>query len=212
MWIWQCILFLTEEKEMSIGLRTLVLNADFAPVTLFPLLQTIPVEDAITRMVNGTCYVVEEYDREILQRGTGRGLKWPSVVAKADYEDIVGKLRFDRDSSVPKEYLYYRDHGRCMYCEEFVLIGKMTVDHVVPQSRGGSSEWDNIVVSCEACNLAKDNQMPVGIWRPKRKPYKPTYWQLVTNRKKYPIHVDHESWVPFLGKWDSDIIVRGLVA
>src|SRR5690348_15700631 len=100
-----------------LGLRTLVLNANYAPISLFPL-HTIPAEDAITRVFNGTCDVVAEYDRKILTPNID--IKWPSIIARNDQMKIkeVVKLR--------TESLYYRDHGVCAYCERPITINTLT--------------------------------------------------------------------------------------
>lgn len=184
---------------MTVGLTTLVLNADMEPISLLPI-EHIPVEDAVTRVLNGTCVVVDEYDRAI-KTPTLR-MNWPSVIMRkdflrADYKQIMGMTNTN---------LYYRDHGVCAYCSTPLTISGMTVDHVRPKSHAGHRQWENLVAACAACNSAKGNNMPVGEWRPKHRQYAPTYWQLLVNRKKFPITLPHESWVPYV-LWDSDILV-----
>jgi hypothetical protein len=55
----------------------------------------------------------------------------------------------------------------------------------------------------------KADKAPVGRWIPRIKPFKPTYYQLLSNRKKFPITIDHESWLEFLGDWEGNITIRG---
>tara|TARA_B110000503_G_C7011842_1_gene356041 strand:- start:241 stop:807 length:567 start_codon:yes stop_codon:yes gene_type:complete len=186
-----------------IGLRSLVLNANYMPISLFPL-HTIPVEDAVTRVFNGTCHVVESYDRKILSSSVDMG--WPSIIARSEHAKLKDLVRMRRES------LFYRDHGLCAYCEKPITISGLTYDHVIPQSKGGSSDWENIVCACGLCNTKKGNSMPVGIWKPKFAPYKPNYYQLLKARKKFPIVIDHESWVDYLGNWESDVIIKGRAA
>ena len=50
-----------------------------------------------------------------------------------------------------------RDGYRCQYCGDHA---RLTIDHVIPRSRGGSSQWDNIVTACAPCNLRKGNRLP----------------------------------------------------
>lgn len=169
------------------------------PISLFPL-HTIPAEDAVTRIVNGTCRAVFEYDRKILTPNTK--MKWPSVIARTRMKKIKESVRLSPES------LYYRDHGVCMYCEGKITINNMTCDHVVPESKGGKYEWTNIVSACAKCNTAKGASMPTGKWIPRITPIKPGYYQLLEIRKKFPIAVDHESWIDFLSGWKSDVIVR----
>jgi len=182
-----------------IGLRTLVLNNNYIPISMYPL-HHIPAEDAMTRVYNETCYVVLEYDRPILTQQTG--LKWPSVIARiaTDYVSTAVKLR--------PESLYYRDHGKCQYCHEPVTVNAMTCDHVVPQSLGGPFTWENIVTACSRCNGAKGNHRPEGRWKLPYKPKKPTYHQLLKNRRQFPITVGDINWMQFLGDWDGQVNIN----
>jgi len=182
-----------------IGLRTLVLNPDYRPISVFPL-HTIPVEDAVTRVYNETCHVVFEYDREILTNKVK--MKWPSVIARNTSDTVDEKVKLGPES------LFYRDHGLCAYCEKEITIASLTCDHVIPKSKGGKFSWNNIVSACGRCNRAKADKPPVGLWKPKRQPFKPTYYQLLANRKKFPIWVDDMNWMTFIGNWEAPVHVR----
>lgn len=181
-----------------IGLRTLVLDYNYFPISLFPM-HTLPVEDAVTRICNESCRIVFEYNRYILTPNLK--MKWPSVIARLD------RTRIKENVKLRAESLYYRDHGVCVYCEKPITFTEMTCDHVVPKSRGGRYEWTNIVSSCYDCNYAKGSQTPVGRWKPRIMPFKPNYYQLLESRKKFPITVGHESWIDFLG-WKSKVTVK----
>jgi 5-methylcytosine-specific restriction endonuclease McrA len=67
--------------------------------------------------------------------------------------------------------VFARDSWTCQYCG---TTSHLTVDHVIPRSRGGPSDWENIVTSCAPCNRRKGNRTPVeaGV-QPKRKPKAP---------------------------------------
>jgi 5-methylcytosine-specific restriction endonuclease McrA len=60
-----------------------------------------------------------------------------------------------------RENVYTRDKGRCQYCDVKVTRAEFTYDHVVPKSRGGKTEWTNVVCSCVPCNQTKKNRTPV---------------------------------------------------
>lgn len=185
---------------MTIGLRTLVLHPDYSPVNMFPL-YTIPVEEAIVRVIKGNATCVQEHDRKILTRSRS-DLYWPSVV-------VNKKTYRKRDEiQLKHETLYYRDHGLCAYCENPLTPSNITCDHVMPQSKGGPHDWTNVVASCKVCNAAKDNHLPRGKWAPKFKPFKPSVYQLIENRKKFPIVVDDDHWIDFIGPWQGRVIVR----
>ena len=189
--------------------KTLVLNPNFTPISMFPFPNgdvVIPAEDAVTRVINGTCNVVEEYDHVIKTQNPNFVMKWPSVIVRVTKEIVNNNV------SLNDEFIYYRDHGICMYCETSIPLRSMTRDHVIPKSKGGSNGWDNIVSACGRCNSAKANHMPVGQWRPLYKPFLPTYWQVLKNRRKFPIIMKDASWVPFFPTWEGEVIVKGQVA
>ena len=188
-------------ENCSTGLRTLVLNSNYMPISIFPLQAgTIPAEDAVTRIVAGTCNIVSEYNRMIKTRNLV--MKWPSVIARKDPKMVKTSVKLSTEA------LYYRDHGRCMYCEKPLTISVMTCDHVVPHSKGGDFSWENIVAACPKCNAEKGDALPKGRWVPRFAPVKPTYYELLNARKRFPIIIDHDSWMPFLGKWEAPITVR----
>lgn len=182
-------------------IRTLVLNCNYMPLSVFPL-YTINAEEAFNRLYTGSADLVLEYDRRILTPSRD-DLFWPSVIANRNgfaYSDEV-KLK--------RETLYYRDHGKCMYCEKpLEHYRKVTYDHVVPVSKGGADDWENIVAACQDCNQSKGDHLPKGKWRPRQMPYRPNYFQLLEQRKNFPIVVADESWMQFLPEWKSDVYIR----
>ena len=186
---------------MSVNLRTLVLNRNYMPISVFPL-HTIPAEDAMTRLsAPATVRVVAEYDRVIKTQNPLFRERWPSIVARVTGKPIGQRAELSRD------FLYYRDHGKCAYCAKDLTISKLTYDHVVPQCDGGPTTWENVVASCEKCNSAKGNLAAKGIWKPRQKPYKPDYWTLLGIRKTFPIVVADKQWIDFLGDWKGEIRV-----
>lgn len=182
-------------------MRTLVLNNQFLPLSVFPL-YTIPAEDAIVRYLNGKCEVVCWYDKKI-QTPSRDDLYWPSVIVNYNSNSFKKEVR------LKKESLFYRDHCNCMYCGKELTLSTLTYDHYMPKSKGGLHRWDNVVASCKDCNSKKDNK--VGKMTPKRLPWTPTFFELLDIRKKYPLKVDHEDWIQFLPHWTGDIIVKNVV-
>lgn len=183
------------------NLRCLVLNKNYVPCNLIPL-ETIRVRDAVTRVFGGSCDVVSEFDLEIKTPNKERIIKWPSIIIRKDNKMVKPRLK------MTPENLYYRDHCVCQYCEKPLTMKEYTRDHVIPESLGGKSGWDNIVISCTSCNSRKDNNMPVGEFKPKRMPYKPTYGQMVSIRKKFPLLIDSPDWMDYIGDWDGPVEVR----
>lgn len=129
----------------------LLLNADFSPVSLFPL-STLSWQDAIKAVCLDRVVPVAEYDVEVASARSRHRL--PSVVALREYVKVPRLAAFTRTN------IWLRDGGRCAYCKVPLATHEVTFDHVMPRSRGGTADWDNIVCSCSACNCRKGNRTP----------------------------------------------------
>jgi 5-methylcytosine-specific restriction endonuclease McrA len=161
------------------------------PVSVFPDLYTIPVEESIARYLNGNAEVVFWHDRFVLTPSR-HDLRWPSVIINNNTRSFKKEIKLKRST------LYYRDHCQCVYCNRDMSIHEITYDHVMPKIRGGEHKWENVSLACKECNSKKGDSLPVGKWEPKRKPYTPTFFDLLEKRKKFPIYVDDENWKQFL--------------
>ena len=77
---------------------------------------------------------------------------------------IVRLTRFDRVYHQPLRFnrrnLFARDKQRCQYCWKQLTLSQMSLDHVVPRSQGGDTNWENIVCCCVKCNTTKGNRTP----------------------------------------------------
>ena len=94
-----------------------------------------------------------------------------------------------------KVNLYIRDLYTCQYCNTPYTKNNLTLDHVLPLSKGGKTQWENIVAACGPCNTRKGNKT---VMKPVRKPYQPNYYELVNNRKKLDMQIAHPSWKEYL--------------
>jgi 5-methylcytosine-specific restriction endonuclease McrA len=78
---------------------------------------------------------------------------------------IVRLLVYDRLPRAPVKFtrrnIYARDRGRCQYCGRRFPTSELSLDHIVPRSRGGEANWTNIVCCCVACNVRKGGRLPV---------------------------------------------------
>ena len=172
----------------------LVLNADGSPFSIIPL-SVISWQDAIKLMYLGKVQAVENYSDWIIH-SQKQSLAVPAVVMTRRYFNNTTKVRFT------KQNLLYRDDFSCQYCHEEFPGSELTLDHVVPKSFGGKKSWDNIVCACGPCNWKRGHDQSI---RPKNKPHKPTYYELVNKRKKYPIWLKHPSWNNYL-QWDPNLL------
>jgi HNH endonuclease len=106
----------------------LVLNADFQPLSYFPL-SLLHWEDAVKAVVKGTHYVVEEYDRVV--RSPSIEMLLPCVLALRKYRPAPKHVAFTRFN------VFLCDRFRCQYCGGKFSSAELTFDHVLPRSRGG---------------------------------------------------------------------------
>ncbi|MEM7684196.1 MAG: HNH endonuclease, partial [Pseudomonadota bacterium] len=123
----------------------LVLNADYRPLSYFPL-SLWPWQDAIKAAFLDRVSIVAEYEIEV--HSPSIAMKLPSVVVLRDY------VRPARYPAFTRFNLFLRDEFSCQYCG---TNGEMTFDHVIPRSRGGRTTWENVVAACGRCNLRKGN-------------------------------------------------------
>ncbi|TVQ34929.1 MAG: HNH endonuclease [Geminicoccaceae bacterium] len=174
----------------------LVLNADYQPLSYFPL-SLWGWQDAVKAMFLDRVAVVSYYDREI--RSPSFRLRLPSVVALKEYVQQSHYPPFTRFN------LFLRDRFGCQYCGTRFRAEDLTFDHVVPRSRGGQTSWDNIVTACTRCNLQKGNKLPAECGMPPRtKPRRPTNYELQRAGRAFPPNYLHESWRDFL-YWDTEL-------
>ncbi len=166
---------------------TLLLNSDAQPVSLLPL-SAIEWKEAITYLWLDKVTVLEWYDDWVV-----RSERWetrvPAVIMLKQMMKRKNKPRFS------KYNVFLRDLNTCQYCGNQFGRDNLTLDHVLPVSRGGKTNWENIVTACAPCNNAKGNSTEP---RPLQDPYQPDYWDLATKRKRLDIQVRHPSWREFL--------------
>lgn len=167
----------------------LLLNADAQPVSYLPL-SAIQWKEAIMYMYHDKCTVLEWYDDWMVHSPSWE-TKVPAVIMLKDYMRQKTQVRFS------KANVYLRDQYQCLYCGCTVNRKEATMDHVLPISKGGKTNFENIVTACGPCNFAKGNSMSPK-WRPSYKPYKPGYWELVRKRKQSPFEIRHPSWHQWL--------------
>jgi 5-methylcytosine-specific restriction endonuclease McrA len=171
----------------------LVLNADYRPLSYYPL-SLWPWQDAVKAAWLDRVDIVAQYDD--VARSPSMTIKIPSVVVLRDYvkpQKQVGFTRFN---------LFLRDEFCCQYCGS---KGDLTFDHVVPRAAGGVTSWQNVVAACSPCNLRKGSQTlrQVGFTL-RRKPQQPEPAALHNVGRKFPPDHLHTSWLDFL-YWDAEL-------
>ena len=159
-------------------LRTLVLNADYRPLSTYPP-SIIAAQDAVSAISRERVDVVETWP-DAFFRSPSTAIAVPKIVALRHYAPITGDPKFCRRS------ILLRDRFHCQYCGLSFASAELTYDHVIPRSRGGKTVWENIVTACIPCNAKKANSLPnfsgrkaVGQLRPLKEPRRPTNAELL---------------------------------
>lgn len=171
----------------------LVLNADFTPLSYYPL-SLWPWQTAIKAAFLERVDIVAEYEREI--RSPSFSMKLPSVIALRQYVRPAAHSAFTRFN------LFLRDRFLCQYCG---AREDLTFDHVVPRAYGGRTTWENVTTACAPCNLKKGGRTPAEAHMALlTRPHRPTSWELQEHGRGFPPNYLHTSWRDYL-YWDIEL-------
>src|SRR3954449_3619301 len=129
------------------GGRVLVLNATYEPINV------CSVRRATVLILKSRAEILERSEREL--HSESMTIPRPIVIRLTAY------VRIPRDAhrrKITRRAVFARDRWTCQYCGG--ERGTLTIDHVVPRSRGGDSDWENIVTCCAPCNRRKGDRLP----------------------------------------------------
>lgn len=134
----------------------LVLNASYEPI------HVCAVRRALVLLVKGVASTEEAGEGRV--HSPSRSLAIPSVIRLLEYRRIPRQMR-----AISRKNILIRDQYTCQYCHTRFGAGELTLDHVVPRSRGGSNTWENLVACCLRCNNRKGDRLPqeasMSLWR-----------------------------------------------
>jgi 5-methylcytosine-specific restriction endonuclease McrA len=173
---------------------TLVLNSDGLPLSVIPV-STINWRDSITSTYLDQIDVLHSYEDWVV-RSAYAEFNVPSVIIMRNWVRIGRTVKYSRQN------VYLRDRFTCQYCGVKFLKDDLTLDHFIPKTNGGKSEWKNIVTSCKPCNHSKGHASG---WKPLNLPRKPSYGEMVNILKESPITIRHPSWNFYLG-WPEELV------
>jgi 5-methylcytosine-specific restriction endonuclease McrA len=160
--------------------HVLVLNQDYSALTL------CSVERAVILVLLRKADLVESLPDHFVRSPTVQ-FPWPSIVSLRWYVAVPYKRVMISLKNVMR-----RDRFRCQYCGS---REKLTVDHVLPKSRGGKDTWENLATACTPCNNRKGSRTPEEAEMPlARKPFRPTSVMFI---RDYVGSV-HDTWKPYL--------------
>jgi len=126
----------------------LVLNATYEPLSV------VSLRRAIVLLLKEKAELLEAAETTLRARGVNMPV--PLVIRMVYY------VRIPRNMMLPlsRRTVMARDQYTCQYCGATPLRAELTIDHVLPRSRGGVTEWENVVVACRVCNQQKGNRTP----------------------------------------------------
>jgi 5-methylcytosine-specific restriction endonuclease McrA len=161
----------------------LVLNATYEPLNI------VTVRRAIVLLLKEKAEVVEAADAEI--RSQNLALNVPLVIRLVYYVRVPSRFPLP----VTRRTVFARDGYTCQYCGFQAPKASLTLDHVLPRSRGGNSDWENVVTACIPCNQRKGQRTPpeAGM-RLIAAPQRPHYAAIVLIGKARP----HEAWQKYI--------------
>lgn len=160
--------------------KVLVLNQDNTPISICTVqrafILTYLNKTELVKPANG--YRLNSVDQSF---------PMPAVIRLTRYVHIPYK-----GVALTRQNIFKRDNFNCQYCG---TSRELTLDHVIPKSKGGRSSWDNLITACKRCNTRKGDYSPAeaGI-RLRTKPFKPTYLMFLRDFSGYHC----EEWHPFL--------------
>ncbi len=164
------------------GKKVLILNQDYSALSI------CSVPKAFLLVYLNKAELVAESSSYYL-RTVSSSFPMPTVIRLHRYINLPYK-----GVMMTRQNIFKRDGHRCVYCGTHE---ELTLDHVLPKSRGGRTSWDNLATACKRCNTRKGDCTPEEASMPMRqRPFKPSF---ILFLREYS-GTTEESWMPFLAK------------
>ena len=125
----------------------LVLNASYEPINV------CAARRAVILVLKGVARMEEANGQHL--HAARIAINVPSVIRLLEYRRIPHQTR-----ALSRKNILLRDRNTCQYCGKILAAGELTLDHVIPRSRGGASTWENLVACCHNCNRRKGSMLP----------------------------------------------------
>lgn len=160
--------------------HVLVLNQDYSALTV------CSVERAIILIHLQKVHLVESVPGEFVRSPSTR-VPWPSIVRLKSYVQVPYKKVM-----LSRKNVLRRDRSTCQYCGGST---NLTIDHILPKSRGGRDTWTNLVTACVSCNNQKGDRTPEEAGMElNREPFRPSYVMFI---RDFVGKLD-DTWKPYL--------------
>ena len=142
-------------------MKALKLDSAYRPI------EVIDAIEALVMCIIGKAMAVETYEKKISSPSVSFEL--PAVIVlKTVVKFKLTTIACNRSNII------WRDHNQCQYCANHFSDDKLTMDHMIPKSRGGKNTWENLVAACKKCNQRKGSRtIKESGMVPLRIPFKP---------------------------------------
>jgi len=165
-------------------MRTLLLNAGYEPMML------VGWQRALCLVLSDKAEIVEEYSDVV--RTISKSYKMPSVIRLNRYVRFITRFGVAKCN---RRNILIRDQYRCQYCGILCSNRTASIDHIIPRSKGGTTDWFNVVLACHDCNRSKGNKsVKEAGFKLRSKPKAPSWRELITAGHAY---VD-STWMPYV--------------
>jgi 5-methylcytosine-specific restriction endonuclease McrA len=134
------------QSSQIMQMPVLVLNASYEPINI------CGARRALVLVLKGVAKTEEEHGLTLHAQRSRMAM--PSVIRLLEYRRIPHQTR-----ALSRKNILLRDRNTCQYCAVVLPSSELTLDHVIPRSRGGNSTWENLVACCHSCNRRKGNRL-----------------------------------------------------
>lgn len=207
----------TKEPESLLSEKTLVVNKLYIPIHVISVRRAITLlykEKAEVIVVKNEQFLNYSFDDWVENRNTFSGngsdsyiqtpslkMKPPRIIRLLYYEDWqTSKIHLTRKN------IFTRDHYRCQYCKQQKPKNQLSLDHVIPLSRGGKTTWNNVVTACRDCNIRKGGRLLKNTdMSLLKQPQSPSIHPVIQRKLQED---KYQSWKTFLDDTPSAVQVR----
>jgi 5-methylcytosine-specific restriction endonuclease McrA len=176
-----------EHTTLNNNAKTLKLDISYRPIEI------VDAVEALVLCLIGKAQAIENYKKEI--KSVSDSFKLPAVIVLKRFVKYHFKV-----ISTHRREIILRDNNQCQYCSKELPSENLTLDHIIPKSKGGKNTWDNLVAACKKCNQRKGNRTPEEAnMKLLNKPKKPKYDILRTVGKNQV----SELWINYLWEWNG---------
>mgnify|MGYP001166694380 FL=1 len=164
----------------------LLLNGNGKPVSYFPL-SVLNWKTAVKLTLTRNVILIKEHHDRVV-RSPNFEMKVPSILMLPRFHKFHNYVKFSRSN------VLLRDMYTCQYCSEIFDKKDLTLDHVIPKSKKGPSNWENVVTACKSCNLKKGDKPG----KPIKEPIKPSFSHLLNGHKFEKDAFPDKDWAKYI--------------